>query len=287
MAPTALGMANHSYLVTTQLGATYVVKQLVHQQASLLPNDLAIQQQLHSHGILTPRYIQSPSGDYLYQQAGVNVVVAAQIEGVHAPGVKPWLAYQMGSMLARFHQSVHSLPLAHGGWLNHRSAGPAAATIGHTPLAQAALSLLHAGSSIFESSLPEGIIHGDFHVGNLLVRSQRDATLVAILDFEEAQASPLLVDVAFGLFGSHSLVYSRRRTYANLHAFLDGYEAIRPLQAVEKDNLAQAVRFVAGACTLWMLEHGYADHAAHNLAIADTLQRIDWHGVRTRGDVLG
>lgn len=275
IAPTALGMANHSYLVTTEAGETYVVKQLIHQQARLLPNDLAVQQQLHSHGIGAPHYIQSPSGGYLYEQAGVSAVVAARIAGVHPPALTPRLAHPMGSVLARYHQAVHSLPLAHAGWLNRRTAGPPGATNQHSSLSEAALALLHAGGAIFEAPLPHGIIHGDFHIGNLLMRSRTDPTIAAVLDFEEAQRSPLLVDVAFGLFGSYSLHCTRRRTQANLHAFLDGYEAVRPLQAEEKDNLASAVRFVAGACALWLYERGYVDNAAHNLAVATALQQID------------
>lgn len=275
VAQTALGMANHSYLVTTEAGSAYVVKQLVHQQASLLINDLAIQQQLHSHGIAAPRYLQSPDGEYVYQQDGASAVVSARIEGVHPSALTPPLAHQMGSMLARYHQAVRSLPLPHAGWLNRRTAGPAAAASGGSPVAQAVLALLRAGSVLFEALLPQGIIHGDFHTGNLLVRSQSDPAIVAILDFEEAQSSPLLVDVGFGLFGSHALSSSRRRTQANVHAFLDGYEAVRPLEAVERDNLAQAVSFAAGACALWLWERGYVDNAAHNLAVADALGQID------------
>lgn len=275
-ARTALGMANHSYLVTTAAGSAYVVKQLVHQQASLLPNDLAIQQQLLSHGIAAPRYLQSPSGEYLYQQAGVSAVVSARIEGVHPPDLTPRLAHQMGDVLARYHQAVHSLPLAHVGWLNRREVGLPPQEAGEQSLLpNAALALLRAGSVIFEAALPQGIIHGDFHIGNLLVRSEAHPTIVAVLDFEEAQVSPLLVDVAFGLFGSHALHYSRRDTHANVHAFLDGYEAVRPLEAAEKDNLAQAVSFVAGACALWLWERGYTENAAHNVAAAGALQHVN------------
>ncbi len=269
-------MANHSYLVTTEAGSAYVVKQLVHQQASLLPNDLAIQQQLFSYSIDAPCYLPSPGGEYLYQRAGVNAVVSARIEGVHPSALTPRLAHQMGSMLARFHQAVHSLPLAHVGWLNRREAGPPSQEASEQSLLpNAALALLRAGSAIFESSLPHGIIHGDFHTGNLLVRSEADPAIEAVLDFEEAQASPLLVDIAFGLFGSHALHYSRWDTQANVHAFLDGYEAIRPLEAAERDNLAQAINFVAGACALWLWERGYEENAAHNIAVADALRRID------------
>ena len=273
VARTALGMANHSYLVTTEAGSAYVVKQLVHQQASLLPNDLAIQQQLLSGGIAAPRYLQSPGGEYLYRQAGVSAVVSARIEGVHPSALTPRLARQMGSMLARYHQAVRSLPLAHAGWLNRRDAGSPAN--GHSGPAEAALALLRAGSIIFEAPLPQGIIHGDFHTGNLLVRSEADAEIVAVLDFEEAQASSLLVDIAFGLFGSHSLHSSPQDTHANVHAFLDGYQIVRPLEAVERDNLGLALGFVAGATALWLWERGYADNAAHNVAVADALRQID------------
>ena len=44
---------------------------------------------------------------------------------------------------------------------------------------------------------------------------------------------------------------------------------------MEKPNLAAAVCYVAGACSLWMYAHGYAANAAHNLAIAEALRKID------------
>ncbi len=275
---TQLGMANRSFRVITTTGARYVVKILVHQSERLLINELAIQQQLHAHGIVAPRYIQSPTGEYVYRHASVTdfvAVASATIKGVHPNLVSRQLAHNMGNMLANYHAAVRSLPVAHTGWLNRTTASLPAAESEHSAGKEAALALIAQGEPMFASHVPSGIIHGDFHTGNLLVKSQSDARIVAMLDFEEAEENLLLVDVAFGLFGSHSLAYTARHTHAAVHAFLDGYEAVRELEQAESANLAPAICYVAGACSLWMYEHGYNANAVHNLAIADALCRID------------
>ena len=208
---TQLGMANRSFRVITTTGAQYVVKILVHQSERLLINELAIQQQLHAHGIVAPRYIQSPTGEYVYRHASVTdfvAVASATIKGVHPNLVSRQLAHNMGNMLANYHAAVRSLPVAHTGWLNRTTASLPAAESEHSAGKEAALALIAQGEPMFASHMPSGIIHGDFHTGNLLVRSQSDARIVAMLDFEEAEENLLLVDVAFGLFGSHSLAYT-------------------------------------------------------------------------------
>lgn len=278
IAPTQLGMADHSFHVTTAGGSRYVVKFLAHQLPSLLINELAIQQQLQAHGIVTPRYIRSPGGDYVYRSAAAPelvAVISAAIGGVHPKTVSRGLAYAMGTMLAQYHAAVRSLPVVHTGWLNRNAVAHAAAETENSAVKEAALALIAPGKLLFESDLPYGIIHGDFHIGNLLVTSRTSAKIAAMLDFEEAEENLLLLDIAFGLFGSHSLTYTARRTHTVLHAFLDGYESVRPLEPQERSNLTAAVCYVAGACSLWMYAHGYAANAVRNLAIADALGKID------------
>lgn len=245
---------------------------------SLLVNELAIQEQLQARGIVTPRYIRAPGGDYVYHSAvvpGLAAVISPAIEGVHPKSISRGLAHAMGAMLAQYHAAVRSLPKAHQGWLNKRSVEEAAAETSYSAAKEAALALIDQGEPMFESEIPCGIIHGDFHTGNLLVASPTSAKIAAMLDFEEAEENRLLIDIAFGLFGSHSLAYTARRTHIILHTFLNGYESVRPLEPMEKSNLAGAICYVAGACSLWMDAHGYAANAAHNLAIADALRKID------------
>ena len=271
-------MANRSFRVTTADGSRYVVKFLVHQLESLLVNELAIQQQLQAHGIVTPRYIRAPGGDYVYRSAaapGSAAVISTAIAGVHPKGLSRRLAHAMGVMLAQYHAAVRSLPVAHEGWLNRSTVAKAAAETSHSAAKDAALALIALGEPMFESEIPCGIIHGDFHIGNLLVTSQTGAEIAAMLDFEEAEENVLLVDIAFGLFGSHSLTYTARHTHTILHAFLDGYESVRSLAPVERSNLAGAICYVGGACSLWMYAHGYTANAAHNLGIAESLRKID------------
>ena len=278
VARTQLGTANLSFHVITADGNRYVVKFLVHQMQSLLINELAIQQQLQAHGIVTPHYLRSPGGEYVYRLATgpeLAAVISTRIAGVHPKTVSRGLAYAMGGMLARYHAAVRSLPAAHSGWLNRSTVAQAVGETSDSTIKAAALALIAQGEPMFETDIPRGIIHGDFHIGNLLVTNRSSARIAAMLDFEEAEENFLLVDIAFGLFGSHSLVYTARHTHTVLHAFLDGYESVRLLAPTEKPHLAAAVSYVAGACSLWMVAHGFTANAAHNLAIAEALRKID------------
>jgi Ser/Thr protein kinase RdoA (MazF antagonist) len=271
-------MANRSLRVVLSTGEQYVIKILVHQKPELFANELAIQQYLHEGGIAAPRFLRAPTGEYIFQPAGFHgfaAVVSPALPGVHPSGLTKPLAYAMGGMLANYHAAVRSLPAAHAGWLNRETTRTATADSKDSALKDAALDLVAEAAPMFAAHLPVGIIHGDFHCGNLLVRSRTSSTIVAVLDFEEAEKNLLLVDIAFGLFGSHSLATNARHTGAILHSFLDGYETVRPLQQAEGANLAAAVCYVAGACTLWMHARGHEANAIHNLRVARALRKID------------
>ena len=93
----------------------------------------------------------------------------------------------MGGMLAHYHAAVRSLPAAHSGWLNRSTVAQAAGRRQDSAIKAAALALIAQGEPMFESDIPSGIIHGDFHIGNLLVTSRTSAKIAAMLDFEEAE----------------------------------------------------------------------------------------------------
>ena len=79
----------------------------------------------------------------------------------------------MGSMLANYHAAVRSLPVAHTGWLNRKTVEQTAAESEHSAVKEAALALIAQGDPMFASDMPSGIIHGDFHIGNLLVQEPK------------------------------------------------------------------------------------------------------------------
>ena len=95
--------------------------------------------------------------------------------------------------------------------------------------------------------LPAGILHGDLFLDNTLFDGEQ---LVAILDFEEASADTLLIDVGMTIIGC---CYTAQHDLhvAAVRSFLNAYNALRPLTAVEWDSLDCFVHYAASAIAFW------------------------------------
>lgn len=87
-------------------------------------------------------------------------------------------------------------------------------------------------------SLPQQVIHGDFHPGNVLVRARRDppgtgAEVAGILDFGDAVHTARVVDLAI------ALAYQAPEDWPE---FTAGFEQSTPLTAAERDALEPCIR---------------------------------------------
>ncbi len=118
------------------------------------------------------------------------------------------------------------------------------AGLGRPDLAQAVAILqpeLRALAAERRGDLPEGIIHGDLFVDNVLFHD--DGSLSALLDFEQASWGRWAYDVAvtalaFG-FGADDFRADV------LRAFLDAYAAVRPPTDAERAGFGAELRFAA------------------------------------------
>jgi homoserine kinase type II len=88
--------------------------------------------------------------------------------------------------------------------------------------------------------LPLGLIHGDLFIDNVLY--QGDA-LTALLDFEQASWGALLYDLAVSVL---AFGFGRDDFRADVtRAFIDGYQAVRPVGAAEARGFGAELRFAA------------------------------------------
>ncbi|OGM21912.1 hypothetical protein A2714_04615 [Candidatus Woesebacteria bacterium RIFCSPHIGHO2_01_FULL_38_9] len=239
--PIGDGVANHNYAVRTVQGE-FVVKFLVAQSVESIENDIAIQKQLNEAGISTPEYLQSEQDMYIFNAHNLIAVVSQKIDGVIPREVNIKLANDFGRKLATFHENVVQLPHPNKKGLMN----PAVSGI---------------NSSIFSLSLPKGIIHGDFHLGNVLVDQVSQDQIVAVLDFEEAGENLFVVDLAVTVMGVCSSTDGYAVDIDLIQKVIKGYNSTRNLSDLEKTHFTEAVRYSAETWIKWFKENNYEKYA--------------------------
>jgi Ser/Thr protein kinase RdoA (MazF antagonist) len=240
--PISEGISNHNYIVKTAQGE-YVVRFLVTQSPENIENDVAIQNQLVQARVKTSVYIPNKDEQYIYSGYNISAVVSEKIVGVIPRKTTENLAADIGQNLARFHTSVTQLPHPNRrGLMNPEVSG------------------IH--SDIFAKALPKGIIHGDLHLGNVLVDQASQDEVVAILDFEEAGENLYIVDLAVTIMGICFPPDDETLFDPDLmQATHNGYESVRKLSKEEKEWLPKAMEYAAEAWIKWFRDNGFDKYA--------------------------
>jgi len=88
--------------------------------------------------------------------------------------------------------------------------------------------------------LPEGVIHGDLFVDNILFEGDE---VSGVIDFYYAHSAPFAMDIAISL--NAQAVNLGADDAARMQAFMEGYEALRPLDGEEKVALPVLLRLAA------------------------------------------
>lgn len=130
--------------------------------------------------------------------------------------------------------------------------------------------------------LEMGLVHGDWHPGNLFFR---EGTLTAILDFEHAQDGCLLEDVAYAV-ASMAIRTSTdpKRLKRRTRSLVAHYEKHRPLTRDERLALYYAVGIKQIVTVVYQLRRrgGEAAGMSANQWIATLAQQCAWLTERAR-----
>lgn len=252
--PIKVGISNHNYFVKTQY-EEYVVKFLVNQTLESIENDIAIQKELLEVGVGSPEYLQDSTGAYFFRGGDMMAVVSKRIKGVIPKDINTKLANEFGQKLATFHSSVNELPHVNNkGLMNPRISG--------------------VKSEIYSQSLPKGITHGDFHLGNALVDIDGKDSIVAMLDFEEAGENLYVVDLAVTVMSI--CFYNENAVDLGLiKETIRGYNLIKRLSSLERKLFSEAVDYAAKTWIKWFKENGYDKYAKRHQKRLDTFVELD------------
>jgi homoserine kinase type II len=95
-------------------------------------------------------------------------------------------------------------------------------------------------------SLPRGLIHGDLFHDNILFKGNE---LQAIIDFEDACNYYLVFDIGMGILGqcTDGITVSLEKA----KEFVAGYQQVRPLEKMGRENLQIFVEYAAIATSYW------------------------------------
>ena len=94
--------------------------------------------------------------------------------------------------------------------------------------------------SAVNDQIPQGLIHGDLFMDNVLYRGP---TLVALLDFEQAAWGRPVYDLAVSVLAFGFGLDDFRSDITR--AFIDGYLDTRPLEPIEADSFGDELCFAA------------------------------------------
>ena len=159
--------------------------------------------------------------------------------------------------MATFHTAVTRLPHPRRAWLDPTAVDRPTQSE-DDPVVRAARRLVARGRALFARPLPRGIIHGDLWAANMLVARNDPRRIAAILDLEEAETNPLVLDLARTMLSVGTDQSGRRLDGALVAAAAQGYSSVRPLTADETRHLPHAIRYVGGALVLWVKRTGAA-----------------------------
>lgn len=214
--------------------------------------------------------LQAKNGDFLLYFDNKAITVAPKLSGGHPPVTKsgntPDMCRQMGEALATLHQTLQTLtPAEHYGvelypWHLVRDRETK-----FMPKDEAKLmaDIWQAYEHVASKDLPKGLCHLDMFADNTLwdFSDTTNPKLTGLLDFTEVSVEHFVMDVAITIndfcttWGNANALPGQGEAVnfdtEKMHAFLAGYERIRPLTEDEKKALP--VMLSMAAVTFWLL----------------------------------
>jgi len=247
------GIENTNYFVDTESGE-YVLTLFERLSFEQLPFYLQLMKHLAERGIPVPNPAPDKSGQILHSLKGKPAAVVNKLRG-HSE-LAPGLAHcsNVGAMLARMHLAgqdfnLHQRNLRGLTWWN----ATLPAILPNVSAEQRSLLLgelayqNHIAASSAFKALPKGTVHADLFRDNVMFEG---GELTGFFDFYFAGCDTFLFDIGVCLNDWCIDLPSGQHDAERADAFLNAYQAVRPLTAQERTLLPALAR--AGALRFWI-----------------------------------
>ena len=257
----AQGVENTNYFLTATTGQ-YVLTLFEHIARGDLPFYVGLMDHLAHHDVVCPAPMRMESGEMIAEVNGKPACIVTRLPGAPVATPDTELCHKAGRILAGIHvagvEYDASLENPRGRAWRERFA----AAVG--PKLSAAEAKLIESENRYQaihddSVLPQGVIHGDFFHDNVLWDDERQG---GVIDFYFACDDALAYDLAIGV---NDWCANRDATLdpARAHAFIAGYETLRPLESFERELWPVMLRRAALRTWLGRLGYNYFPRDSH------------------------
>ena len=255
------GIENTNYFVSTRKNGQrhdYVLTLFERLTFEQLPFYLQLMKHLALRDIVVPEPHANAQGELVLNVKGKPAAVVDKLRGASELKPGPRHCSQIGAMLANMHLAgrdfAMSQPNLRGlSWWN--ATVPEVLpylTNSQTALITQELAYQNRVATLPDyAALPRGPIHADLFCNNVMFETVAgQPVLSGVFDFYFAGVDAWLFDLAVCMNDWCIDQASGTHHAANAHHFLAAYNAVRPLQATEKELLPALLR--AGALRFWL-----------------------------------
>lgn len=246
----AAGIENSNFFIDTATATRtthYVLTVFERMEAEELPYFMHLMKHLAANGLSCPDVMQRRDGALLFEIQGKQGCIVSCLPGKILGELNRAQLFAAGQALAGLHvagadfDKRRSNPTG-AGWLSENID----AVMEQTAIlyGQDAADLL-CGELEFQAScnwdtLPNGVIHGDLFVDNILFEGDQ---VSGIIDFYYAHDAAWAMDIAISL--NAQAVLLSHDDQRRIRAFLEGYISVRPLTEDEHQALPLLLRLAA------------------------------------------
>ena len=257
----AQGVENTNYFLTTTTGE-YVLTLFEHIARADLPFYVGLMDHLAHREVICPAPMRMDSGELIAEVNGKPAVIVTRLAG--APQTRPdaGACERAGAILAGIHVAAVDYDASLDNWRGAAWRQSFAQAV--KPRLSRPENDLIAAENRYQgihddSVLPHGIIHGDFFHDNVLWDEEGRG---GVIDFYFACDDALLYDVAIAV-NDWCVNADATLDHARAHAFIKGYETLRPLESLERSLWPVMLRRAALRTWLGRLGYNYFPRDSH------------------------
>lgn len=247
----AQGVTNSNFLLTTGRGRYILTIYENDGDRQALPFVLALQKYLSEKGIPCPQPVTDKNDNALAEIAGKPATIATFLKGASPENLQKQHCAALGDLLARMHvagrdfKTVRPQPFGLSQWKNQYATcakHPAGVPEKLVKIIEEELAFL---DKRWPHGLPAGAIHGDLFPDNVLFEG---ATATGLIDFAYACTDSMAYDLMIAV-NAWCLGSAGKIDHEKTAALFKSYQAVRPLEAAEMQNLSilgrgAALRFI-------------------------------------------
>lgn len=255
------GIENTNYFVSTTVDTEthdYVLTLFERLTLEQLPFYLCLMKHLAQHGVPVPDPTANARGDLVFEVKGKPAAVVNKLAGSSELNPGPTHCAEVGATLAKMHLAGRDFSMSQPNlrgldWWNETV--PVVLPYLDAPQAALIESELayqnHIAASSVYAALPRGPIHADLFRDNVMFDTVNgQPRLSGFFDFYFAGVDAWLFDIAVTLNDWCIDLDTGAHHAGRAHSFMAAYNAVRPLEAAERELLPALLR--AGALRFWI-----------------------------------